>query len=83
MSGMSFPPSMSFEYFYHFITLPSDCAAEGSREQAYVDRSIRELIDSSKQSVEDMRWVLPSFLHSPIIQMNLKLQQQRYLQALS
>ena len=30
--------------------------SDGSREQAYVERSIRELIDSSKQSVEDMRY---------------------------
>ena len=28
---------------------------DGSQEQAYVERSIRELIDSSKQSVIDMR----------------------------
>jgi clusterin-associated protein 1 len=30
-------------------------STDGSREQAYVERSIRELIDTSKQSVEDMK----------------------------
>ena len=28
---------------------------EGSREYAYVERSLRELIDQTKQSVEDMK----------------------------
>lgn len=31
-------------------------AAEGSKEQAYVERKIREIIENTKQSVEDMRY---------------------------
>ncbi len=32
-------------------------AAEGSKEQQYIERKIRELIDNTKQSVEDQRFV--------------------------
>eukprot|EP01038_Epipyxis_sp_PR26KG_P006134 gene6134-8458_t len=33
----------------------SASAADGPREQAYIERSIREVIENTKQSVEDMR----------------------------
>jgi hypothetical protein len=38
-------------YLSHLLSLFSD----GAREQAFIERSIRELIDSSKQQAEDMR----------------------------